>query len=96
MFALARKVAMPRDKRNHWVGCVGRRRDGVLVTSRNLPCTHKCPAAHAEMRVLRKGAVEIWVVRISRATGAYLDSEPCLLCKQKLRGVKVHYLKRAK
>lgn len=95
MFTLARSIALPHDKRNYWFGAAGIRKDGTIVVARNLPVTERFIRAHAETRVARKGAKEIWVVRVSRLTGQIMASHPCKHCmrEMKQRGVKViHYM----
>jgi len=96
MFEEARKAALPKDRRDYWFGAVGIRKDGTIVSARNVLSYNKEVRAHAECRCARKGAKEIWVVRISQTDGRYLDSFPCNKCLRFMRvwGVKkVHYIK---
>lgn len=78
-FDLAGKVAMGGDLvRNFWVGSVGLRKDGVMVSARNgavfstsLHNYQTIPTAHSEVRTSRKldkGSV-VYVARVSKING---------------------------
>jgi tRNA(Arg) A34 adenosine deaminase TadA len=102
MIRLAAKVALPTsdiDPRNFWLGCIGVRRDGVLVSAKNgatvyydtVPYYHLIPNSHAEGRVLRKlgkGGI-LYVARVSRKDGSLAMSRPCDMCAVRIRAAKV-------
>ena len=106
MLKLAGKIAVPvmdNDPRCFWLGCVGIRKDGVLVSARNGSIQHmfsksldpelaeKSCEYHAEGRALRKmdkGGV-LYVARISRKDGSYAMAKPCSLCAAKIRGQRI-------
>lgn len=106
MLKLAGKIAVPvteNDARNFWLGCVGIRNDGVLVSARNGSIQHmfsksldpelndKSCDYHAEGRALRKmdKGGTLYVARISRKDGSYCMSRPCNLCQSKIRAKKI-------
>jgi deoxycytidylate deaminase len=107
MFAIAAKVAIGDSDmaRNFWLGAVGRRRDGAIVTSRNGPASFggqipkfkKLPGSHAESRLCKKMDTngEVYVVRVSREHFTktnkilYKNARPCEICQQTLRSRRV-------
>lgn len=106
MLKLAGKIAVPindLDKRSFLLGCIGVRKDGAFVSSRNGSIQHmfsnsrsptdneKNCSYHAEGRTLRKmdrGGV-LYVTRISRKDGSYVMARPCALCQAKIRAQKI-------
>lgn len=106
MLKLAGKIAVPTtslDKRTYWLGCVGIRKDGVMVSATNGSIQHmfskrldpdlndKSCAYHAEGRTLRKmdkGGI-LYVTRVSRKDGSYCMARPCNLCQSKIRSQKI-------
>lgn len=86
-FRLAKKVAIKGDsKRQHRLGAVGIRSDGVIVKSNNLPNRFPEPQAHAEARVVKKlgwGGL-IYVVRVKR-NGELALARPCSSCQRIMR-----------
>lgn len=99
----AAQIALPDsqlDKRNFWLGCIGIRKDGATVSSKNgsvfctsIPKTKYkvIPSSHAECRVIRKlgkGGI-IYVARISRKTGELAMSRPCPSCRAMIRSFSV-------
>ncbi len=90
-FKTAMEVATRRnDARNFRIGCVIRRRDGVLVMSANGPCNNKMPSAHAEARCSKKatpGSIA-YVVRVLK-NGKLALAKPCIPCQIRLRSVGV-------
>lgn len=106
MLKLAAKIAVPvtdADCRNFWLGCIGIRNDGVLVSSRNGSIQHmfsksldpneadKSCEYHAEGRALRKmdkGGI-LYVARVSRKDGSFVMARPCNLCQSKIRAKKI-------
>lgn len=101
MFKLAGKVAIPTvpdDARNYWIGCVGIRDDGVIVSSKNgsvfstmIEDYQLLPESHAEGRVLRKLGKNgiIYVTRVSKSNGGYAMARPCGMCQIRIRSFKV-------
>lgn len=106
MLELAGRVARPTDAydpRNFWLGCVGIRKDGVIVSAKNSPVYSTqvenyqlLPTAHAEGRVLRKlgRGGELYVARIAKSTGGFAMSRPCGMCQVRIKSFnvkRVHY-----
>lgn len=82
------------DVRRYRLGAVGVRRDGTIVTSRNISTREPNGAAHAEARLCRKldyGSV-VYVSRLDRA-GRPTMARPCVKCETAMRnkGVKKVY-----
>jgi cytidine deaminase len=96
MLALAAEVAKDNpekyDNRSFYLGAVGLRNDGVLVTAKNIAAKDVVPTHHAEARVVRKLTPDsiVWVARISRSTGEWTLSRPCNGCQRRMKiaGVK--------
>lgn len=106
MLEFAAKIALPTnfefDKRSFWLGCVGIRRDGALVFSRNgatystiMEDYQLIPEAHAECRALKKMDYggELYVARVRRRDRDIALSMPCGMCsiKIKSKGIKRVY-----
>lgn len=103
MIRLAATIALPDfdfDKRNFWLGCIGIRKDGALVSSKNgsVFCTNApkntykvIPSAHAEGRVLRKlgKGGTIFVARVSKKNGKLAMSRPCPTCQTRIKSFNV-------
>lgn len=79
------------DNRAFYLGAVGLRNDGVIVTSKNVAATDIVPTHHAEARVIRKLTPDsvIWVARISRVDGHWTMSRPCSGCQRRMRAAGV-------
>jgi cytidine deaminase len=96
MLDLAAEVAVDDrsslDNRTFFLGAVGERRDGVLVTARNIAATDIAPSHHAEARVVRKLTPHstVWVARVAKGTGEWAMSRPCGGCQRRMKasGVK--------
>ena len=94
MLMLAAQVAADGDRvnRSFFLGAVGQRKDGVIVSSRNVSSTDCAPNHHAEARVVRKLTPDsiIWVARVSRRDGQWALARPCTGCqiRMKMAGVK--------
>lgn len=75
----------PYDLREHKLGAVGMRSDGVLVRARNGNSPTQIPGNHAEWRLCRKldMRAEVWVVRV-RKSGEYGLARPCRWCMKRL------------
>jgi len=87
LFRLAKEVAQAgSERRQHWLGAVGVRTDGAVVTAYNLPCRRPTPTAHAESRVVRKldHGSTVYVVRVSRR-GKLMIARPCKACRAAMR-----------
>lgn len=98
----AAEIARPsiqKDYRDFWLGAIGLREDGVMVSSKNGAASFRTeiksyqllPTSHAEGRVLRKhgrGGV-IYVARVSKKDGSLAMARPCGMCQVKLRAAKV-------
>lgn len=80
------------DNRSFMLGAVGLRRDGVLVSARNIAATDVTPSAHAEARVVKKLTCNsvVWVARVGRARGDWALARPCEKCQNRMKtaGVK--------
>lgn len=92
LLEVASQIAMPTTDRvrKALIGAIAIRRDGTLVSSRNISTTpHYCvktPSAHAERRLLRKcdyGAT-VYVSRVRR-DGSLAMAKPCSRCMSALR-----------
>lgn len=79
------------DNRSFYLGAVGLRNDGVLVTAKNIASKNIVPTHHAEARVVRKLTPDsiVWVARVSRSTGGWTMSRPCEGCKGRMRAAGV-------
>ncbi len=103
----ASQVALPstdKDYRDYWLGCVGVREDGAIVSAKNgaaefhttVRSCHLLPDSHAEGRVLRKlgKCGNIFVARVSKKDGSLAMAMPCPMCQIRIRSFKVkkvHY-----
>lgn len=103
LIRLAGKVALApnieADPRLFWMGAVGVRGDGVIVSARNgsvktvetIGSNWSFPKAHAESRCIRKmdyGGT-VYVARVSRATRQLVMARPCYDCIIALRSRQV-------
>lgn len=102
MLRMAAEAALPtydNDPRNFWLGCVGIREDGVLVSSQNgasefstsIENYQLIPTAHAEGRLLRKlgkGGI-IFVARVSKKDRSLAIACPCPMCQIRIKSFKV-------
>ena len=75
------------DYRNCFLGAVGARNDGVIVSSRNLHAVDIAPDHHAEARLAKKLTPNstVWVARVLRRNGEWALARPCASCERKLR-----------
>ena len=102
LLLLAAKISLPKDPndaRNFWLGCVGLRDDGVLVSAKNgsSQFSHSVeqyqlqPNCHAEGRVLRKLGKygTIFVSRVAKKDGALAMAQPCTMCAVRIAAMKV-------
>lgn len=83
------------DERGYLIGAIGQRMDGVLVTAYNGSSPHKCSAAHAEIRLLRKlgrRAKFVLVVRVKKGSGRIGIAKPCPKCMAALKASKVEMI----
>lgn len=102
MLLLAAKVALPNDyhdARNFWLGCVGIRQDGAIVSGKNgaVHCTsineyQLIPNSHAEGRVLRKlgKGGTIFVSRVSKINHSLAMAYPCPTCQVRITSFQVN------
>lgn len=101
----AAKVAMPSDNsdiRSYFLGCIGIRKDGTIVHSRNgavhstsIDNYQLIPDAHAECRTIKKmdrGGI-LYVARVRRKDKCLAMSMPCAICRIKIKakGIKKVY-----
>ena len=97
--ALVSLPSSDNDNRNFWLGCIGIRDDGALVSSKNgavefsstVENYQLVPSSHAEGRVLRKlgkGGI-IYVSRVSRKDRSYAMARPCPMCQVRLKAFDV-------
>lgn len=95
MLALAADVAKGKEKnldnRSFFLGAVGLRNDGVIVTAKNIASSNVAPDHHAETRVIRKITPNstVWVARVLRSTGEWSMSRPCSGCQMRMRSAGV-------
>ena len=95
MLAMAAAVAGDNperyDNRSFYLGAVGLRNDGVLVTAKNIASKNIVPTHHAEARVVRKLTPNsvVWVARVSRSNGGWTMSRPCENCQRIMRSAGV-------
>ncbi len=101
MFQLASKVSLPtdlHDPRNFWLGCVGIRDDGKIVSAKNgsvfsteTTNYQHMPNSHAEGRVLRKlgKGGTLFVSRVYKIGMDYAMSRPCPMCQTRIRAFNV-------
>jgi tRNA(Arg) A34 adenosine deaminase TadA len=94
-FNMAAKIAKPTgnrhlDPRNFWLGCVGKRKDGIIVSSKNGAVMssdwkkkHLIPEAHAEVRALKKSGrgATLYVARLSKIENNFVMARPCSICR---------------
>lgn len=98
----AAEVALPSsdiDYRDYWLGAVGVREDGVLVSAKNGAASFRTtiksyellPTSHAEGRILRKlgKGGTIFVARVSKKDGSLVMAMPCPMCQIRIRSFKV-------
>lgn len=96
IFEIAKTVALKeKDHKHYWFGAVGLRKDGKIVTSKNIRNAGKELNCHAEARLSRKldkGSI-VFVVRINKNGSKFLLARPCLGCQNKMKaaGVKIIY-----
>lgn len=94
----AAQIALPtidNDYRNFWLGSIGLREDGVMVSAKNgaAETSHSVkqyelqPNSHAEGRLLRKLGKKgiIYVARIAKGTGKLAMAAPCGMCQIRIR-----------
>ena len=87
-FNLARGMAVSGDTiRKYRLGAVGVRKDGAIVTSRNLSTRVPEPNAHAERRLVKKldSGATVFVVRVL-SDGSLTLARPCPNCQKAMRG----------
>ena len=95
MLANAALAAMKNkgDIRTYLLGAVGRRSDGVIVSSRNIPAQDFTNerSNHAEVRLARKLTLgsTVWVARVARKDGSWAMAKPCRGCERRLRAAGV-------
>jgi tRNA(Arg) A34 adenosine deaminase TadA len=101
--AFSRALKEERDERTFWVGAVGVRTDGALVTARNgavrgVSMSAGVPKScrwHAEGRLVRKldKGSTVYVARVLRQDFTFTLAKPCVLCERRLRshGVRTVY-----
>lgn len=101
LLKLAGKIAMPtdiNDMRNFYLGAIGIRKDGVLVSAKNgavqssdVELYQTIPTSHAECRALRKmgyGGI-LYVSRIAKGNGKLAMARPCETCQVHIRSMRV-------
>ena len=105
-FLKAKEVALSKkDRRNFYLGAIGIRSDGAVVSSTNGPAVmmdddkgrkKSFPQAHAEYRLARKLDVDavVFVCRVKRGSKKIGLARPCEDCQRVLKAVgvkKVYY-----
>ena len=106
LLLFAAKIALPPDKndmRNFWLGCVGIRKDGAMVFSRNgavystsVEDYQLIPIGHAECRAIKKmdWGGTLYVARVLRKDKSIAMAKPCSICQTKIKAkgiTKVYY-----
>ena len=63
------------------------RRDGVIVSARNIAATDVTPDAHAEARLVKKITCDsiVWVARVGRMAGDWAMARPCQSCQRRMK-----------
>lgn len=102
MLILAARVALPSsypDVRNFWLGSIGIRKDGILVSAKNgaaisgnsIENYQLLPKSHAEGRLVRKLGYysTVYVARVKRRDYTFGMSRPCEMCRVLLTAKKV-------
>jgi len=94
MLALAARIAFENngsDNRSFFLGAVGQRNDGVIMTARNISATDYAPKHHAEARLSRKLTPDsvVWVARVAKKDGSWAMARPCNGCQLRMRIVGV-------
>lgn len=92
LFELAMQTAKKRsdcslERRSFFIGAVGIRHDGVVVTARNEATRGPSPSGHAEARLLRKlgkYAPVVYVARYCLGNHQSAIAKPCTTCMQHL------------
>jgi tRNA(Arg) A34 adenosine deaminase TadA len=89
---LAISVAIKsRNRRHYFLGAIGIRSDGKIVSAANIPSRGQDVNCHAETRLCRKldiGSV-VYVARTNKSGTAILNAFPCSGCLRNLRRKKV-------
>lgn len=87
---LAAKSAGNNNDRNYRIGCIGIRKDGTIIYSRNIRTRDPEPWAHAEARLSKKldYNAKIYVTRIDYK-GTWKNARPCGSCLLLLKRRKV-------
>lgn len=93
-FEIASKIARRGDDRDHFLGAIGLRSDGAIVSAFNGRARDRERRMHAEYRVSKKldyGAT-VYVARVLKET-KFGIARPCISCMKalKTRGVKRVY-----
>lgn len=108
MLEMAGVIALPNDKktdpRHFWLGAIGIRDDGAMVSARNgavqfcdqIKRNQLLPGSHAENRCLKKMGCKgtLYVARISKSNGDFAMSRPCMICRNHIKAKyinKVYY-----
>lgn len=103
LIEMAAKIALPSDyvsdRRGFFIGAVGIREDGALVSAKNGAVEFEgtvenyqlIPNAHAEPRVIRKMGKRgtLYVARVLKGTKSFAMSRPCIICLPFLRAFQV-------
>lgn len=95
-FEMAADAAMidKENERNFWIGSIGLRRDGAIVSARNgavfstqASKFELIPSSHAEGRILNKmdRGGTIYVARIAKLTRQYAMAAPCPMCQIRIK-----------
>lgn len=100
----AAKIALPNDialdKRGFWLGCIGIRNDGTIVSAKNgasqfsdsVKKYQLIPNSHAEGRLLRKIGKygTIFVSRVSKKDMTMAMAKPCEMCQVRIKSMNAH------
>ena len=92
-FEIAAEIAFSKDfDRHFFLGAVGVRNDGAIVSSLNGMCEEPNRLVHAEYKLSRKldvGSV-VFVARVAKKDKTFAMAKPCFSCEKVMRskGVK--------
>lgn len=89
------------DSRSYFIGCIGIRQDGAIVSGKNgavkfsdnIRRQHILPTAHAEGRVLAKlgkNSSALYVSRVARKDGSLAMARPCKMCRVRIKAMRVN------
>jgi hypothetical protein len=87
----ARRSISHNDTREFYFAALGIRADGVKVISKNGSAKSISPEIHAEARLSKKltSFSTVFVARVRKLDGHWVNAKPCRSCRNKLRSRRV-------